>query len=119
MTFPTFQMNMNDASFIYNDENGEKHEQPVGDVFEAGTLIDENGDGMEAEEMLELSDSFTIFDPLTKTTLTIYRSQIDDCPFVVQVDTKVEGGDPRIRMNLNDAPVFDGHAESGVTYDLD
>lgn len=119
MTFPAFQMSMNDASFIYNDEDGQKHEQPVGDVFEAGTLIDENGNDMEEKQMMELSDSFTIFDPVTKTTLTIYRSQIDDCPFVVQVDTDVEGGDPRIRMNLNDGTVFDGHAESNVTYDLD
>lgn len=119
MTFPAFQMSTNDASFIYNDEDGQKHEQPVGDVFEAGTLIDENGDDMEADQMMELSDSFTIFDPLTKTTLTIYRSVIDGCPFIVQVDTDVEIGDPRIRMNLNDAPVFDGQAESGVTYDLD
>lgn len=40
--------NTNEITLIYTDDSGERHEQPLSDVPEVGTLIDpENGDDLE------------------------------------------------------------------------
>ena len=117
---PLFQMSIANAEFVYHEEVEDKMvTQPVEEVFSVGTLVDDSSDDLDHEENMNLTENFVIFDPLTKASLTIYRSDVDDCKFVVQIDTTECEDDPRIRVNVNDDAVYDGHAESGETYPLD
>lgn len=65
-----------------------------------------------------LREGFYLADTKTGVKVTMYRGH--DGALVVQVDTDEvsEGTDPRIRVNVNDGAVYDGHAESGKCYDL-
>lgn len=49
--------------------------------------------------------------------VTVTAWLADDGALVVQIDTDWEAGDDRLRVNVNEAPVFDQGVESGINYE--
>lgn len=50
-------------------------------------------------------------------SVTVTAWLAEDGALVVQIDTDWEAGDDRLRVNVNEAPVFDRGVESGINYE--